>query len=170
MELIKAKAEDFSLIYSDMEKSFVREEIRDRDAARAGMTNEKYSVYHVTDGGTRVGFMTVWKLSGFLFLEHFVTYEAFRNKGYGTAALKLLKEKSELIILEAEPPIEDMQKRRSGYYKRNGFSENDFPYTQPPYRDGDEGVELVLMSYPKKLSDVDSFVEEIYREVYKINL
>lgn len=167
MEIIKAKVEDFDLIYSEMEKNFVREEIRDRKAARAVMEDEKYVIYHVAKDGTRVGFMTVWELSGFAFLEHFVTYEKFRNKGYGHGALTLLKEKYKKIILEAEPPRSDIQKRRISFYERNGFTKNDFPYIQPPYREDDEGVPLVIMSYPSKLSDFDAHVTEIYGRVYK---
>ena len=168
MKLIKATDVDFDLIYSEMEKNFVREEIRDYCSAKKITTEEGYSIYHVADGDTRVGFMTVWELSGFLFLEHFVTYEPFRNKGYGAAALNLLKEKSPLIILEAEPPREVIQRRRIGFYKRNGFSENDFTYIQPPYRKGDTGVELILMSYPEKLKNAKAYVKEIYQTVYKI--
>ena len=167
MEIIKAKVEDFDLIYSEMEKNFVREEIRDRKAARAVMEDEKYVIYHVAKDGTRVGFMTVWELSDFAFLEHFVTYEKFRNKGYGHEALTLLKEKYKKIILESEPPCNDIQKRRISFYERNGFTKNDFPYIQPPYREDDEGVPLLIMSYPSKLSDFDAHVTEIYGRVYK---
>ena len=167
MKLIKAEREDFHLIYSEMEKSFIRDEIRDRDEALDTLNDEKYSIYHVVDGDTRVGFMTVWELSGFAFLEHFVTYEFFRNKGYGHRALSLLKEKFESIILEAEPPHEDIQKRRISFYERNGFIKNDFPYIQPPYRASDTGVRLILMSYPLSLCDPDPYVKEIYKNVYK---
>lgn len=169
MELIKATAEDFDLIYSEMEKNFVREEIRGREAAKAVMEDTKYSVYHVTDGGTLVGFITVWELSGFAFLEHFVTYEEFRNKGYGKEVLKIIEEKYKNAVLEVEPPEDDMKKRRIAFYKRQGFYENGYPYIQPPYRAEDAGVRLILMSYPAPLSDFDGHVKEIYRKVYKIN-
>ena len=169
MKIIKADSEDFDLIYSEMEKSFIREEIRDYDSALEALNDEKYSIYHVADGDTRVGFMTVWELSGFAFLEHFVTYEKFRNKGYGHKALALLKEKFKCIMLEAEPPREDIQKRRISFYERNGFQKNDFPYIQPPYRASDTGVRLILMSYPTPLYDAAPYVKEIYEKVYKKN-
>ena len=167
MKIIKATREDFDLIYSEMEKSFIREEIRDYDSALETLNEESYSIYHALDGDIRVGFMTVWELSGFAFLEHFVTYESFRNKGYGQKALTLLKEKFGRIILEAEPPLEDIQKRRISFYQRNGFRKNDFPYIQPPYRASDTGVGLILMSYPEPLGDAAPFVKEIYEKVYK---
>ena len=166
MELIKAKAEDFEVIYSEMEKSFVREEIRDRARAREVMDEENYVIYHVTDDDTRVGFITIWELSGFAFAEHFVTYEEFRNKGYGKEALKMIEEKYKKVVLEVEPPEDGIKKRRIAFYKRQGFFENAQPYIQPPYRDEDEGVPLIIMSYPAKLSDFEAHVTEIYGRVY----
>ncbi len=167
MQIIKATVEDFDLIYSEMEKNFVREEIRDRGSAREVMEDENYVIYHVTEGGTRVGFITVWELSGFAFAEHFVTYEKFRNKGYGHEAIKIIEEKYKRVVLEVEHPLDDMKKRRIAFYKRQGFFENAQPYIQPPYREDGEGVPLILMSYPAPLSDFDAHVTEIYERVYK---
>ena len=166
MQLLKATPEDFDLIYSEMEKSFVREEIRDRAGAREVMDEENYVIYHVTDSGTRVGFITIWELSEFAFAEHFVTYEKFRNRGYGREALRMIEERYEKVVLEVEPPEDDIKKRRIAFYKRQGFFENAQPYIQPPYRDADEGVPLIIMSYPDKLSDFEAHVAEIYERVY----
>ena len=169
MRLQTASTEDFDFVYDALEKSFISEECRDREDARRLMDEGRYTLLHVTDSEERVGFLTVWELDGFAFVEHFVTYEKYRNKGYGSAALELLKERYTNIVLEAEPPTEGIAARRVAFYERCGFCRNDQYYFQPPYREGGDGVELVLMSLPAVLEDFDRVVAEIYKKVYGIN-
>ena len=166
MRLQKAENEDFDSVYDELEKNFIPEERRDREDARKLMTAGEYTVYHVIDGDSKVGFITVWELGAFAYVEHFITYEKFRNSGYGGEALSLLKEMYRNIVLEAEPPIGEMPKRRLAFYERNGFCRNEQYYFQPPYREGGNGVELVLMSYPTLLSDFYAVARDIYAKVY----
>ena len=166
MQLSKAEKSEFAEIYSAMERSFVREERRDREDAERLLSNERYSVFKIQDEGIDVGFITVWELSDFAFAEHFVVYENFRCRGYGAAALELIKKKFTRVVLEVEPPVSDIQKRRFAFYQRCGFVPHREYYLQPPYRKSDEGVELVLMSYPESLYQFDEAVKDIHTVVY----
>ena len=169
MKLIKATTGEFNPVYSAMKRNFTQEEIRDYDFALAVMKEEQYSIYHITDGDTRVGFCAIWELSEFAFIEHFVIYESFRCKGYGTRVLELIKESFKTIVLEVEPPQDEMKARRIAFYKRCGFFKNGIEYTQPPYRPSDEAVKLILLSYPERLKDAEAVKKELYRSVYKIS-
>ncbi len=62
------------------------------------------------------------------------------------------KEKRKTIILEIDPPVDEKSKRRMGFYERVGFLPNSFDHIHPPYHNGIKGHELVVMSYPDKLS------------------
>ena len=165
--LKKAKTDDFDLIYSEMEKNFIPDEIRNRTDALEVFSDSLYTVYHAEMDGERVGFITVWELSEFAFAEHFVTYEGFRNKGYGKSALLALGEIYKNIVLEVEHPNTDMQRRRLAFYKRCGFSENPEPYMQPSYNKDSREVPLIIMSYPKRLENFEKTVREIKTIVYK---
>ena len=81
--------------------------------------------------------------------------------------LALLRKKYEKIVLEVEPPYDEMKRRRIAFYERQGFCQNDYPYVQPPYREGETGVELILMSLPSPLSDCGECIKEMYEKVYK---
>ena len=164
--LQKAEMVDFDTIFDELEKSFIPEERRERDEARRLMAEGAYTAYHIIDGDIRVGVITVWELEGFAYVEHFFTYSEFRNKGYGSEALSRIKEKYETVVLEAEPPRDELTKRRVSFYERNGFCRNEQYYFQPAYRKGGNGVELVLMSRPELLHDFDRAAAEIYRRVY----
>ena len=167
MRLEKIAAADFDGVYDEMEKNFIREERRDREAARALLADPRYSFCHVVDGDERVGFITLWSLRDRVFVEHFVTYEAYRNRGVGQRVLALLAGAYGKMVLEAEPPDTPFAARRLGFYGRCGFHENDLPYLQPPYRADDTGVPLILLSYPEPLSDPVATARELYETVYK---
>lgn len=167
MHLTKAEIGDMADIYSQMESNFIREEIRDYPDALKVFGNEKYTVYHVVEEGEAVGFMCVWKLSHFSFLEHFVIFQQYRGKGYGGKAFDILKNERRLLILECEPPESPDKKRRVDFYLRHGMILNDDAYYQPSYRKDGEGCPLKLMS-SDKLGSFKEVVKELYREVYQV--
>ena len=166
MDLIKATEKDLHLIYSEIENSFIPDERRDFEGMRNVFENEDFTVYHLNEGGTNVGFITLWHFEDFEFAEHFAVYEPFRNKGYGSAALNVLKTSFKRLVLEAEPPTGEIQQRRLAFYKRNGFTENEKEYMQPAYRKGGKEVPLVIMSYPSRLESFDKSIRLIKRKVY----
>ena len=165
MELLKIKKEEFDAAYDELERNFVPEERRDREDARAILERADFDFLHVVENGEKVGFITIWRLDGFAFAEHFVTYEKYRSKGLGGRALELLRERYPLILLECEHPETPLKARRVAFYRRHGFVENAYPYFQPSYRGG-EDVPLILMSCPAPLDDFDAAVREIYAKVY----
>lgn len=168
MELIRVTAEEFSAVYHEMEQNFILEERRDEDAARALLEEPRYALYHMTDGDTRVGFVSTWDLTDFLFVEHLVTYRAYRKRGYGRQALERLMERGLPTVLEVEPPKTEVAKGRIEFYKKVGFQQNDYPYFQPSYRKGGTGVELILMSWPRPLEDPAAIKSALYETVYQV--
>ena len=165
--LAPAKKEDFDRIYSGMKESFIPEEIRDEDHAKSLLDKDEYIIYNILYKSAAVGFMTVWKLSEYAFLEHFVTYPEFRKMGYGKAALTRLAEIYEKIVLECEHPENEMKKRRFEFYKRCGFYPSDESYIQPSYRKGYDSVPLILMTYPRAEADSAQIITELYERVYE---
>ncbi|MBR2336761.1 MAG: GNAT family N-acetyltransferase [Clostridia bacterium] len=166
MQFKEIKTEEFDAVYKQMEENFPVCEIRLKEEARAVLSQKDYFLYHIEEDGRNVGFISVWNLNGFCFIEHFVIYLNFRNKGLGQIALDLAKRKWKRLVLEAEPSDTELASRRLGFYKRNGFFQNSFKYMQPAYREGEEGVELVILSYPDLLDEGKDTVKEIYKRVY----
>lgn len=160
--------DEFKMIYEEMENNFVLEERRDYKEAYEVLNNELYTLYHIIENENKVGFISLWKLKGFVFIEHFVVYEKYRNNGYGKTALELLKEKYDKMVLEAEHPLNEMCIRRLNFYQRMGFNINTQYYYQPSYREGGEGTELHILSYPTKLDNFEYVVYQLYSKVYNI--
>ena len=91
MDIIKATLSDFDIIFSEIEKNFIPDERRDYADALRLFKKGKYEIIQFLTDGKKVGFITVWHVSDFVFAEHFVIFEKYRNKGLGAEALDKLK-------------------------------------------------------------------------------
>lgn len=119
-----------------------------------------------------IGLITLWHLNGFCYVEHLATIPSVRNSGYGQRILSKVGEMFPgLIVLEVEPPEDEMAIRRIGFYRRCGFSFCEKPYLQPPYRQGDKPFPLCLMFRGADSIDEDftRIRDEIHRCVYGVN-
>ena len=116
-----------------------------------------------------LGLLTTWHFETFVYIEHFAIDPALRSQGYGTEALKTFISKQEKpIILEAEPPTDDITRRRIGFYQRNGLTLYDFPYIQPAYTPESKPVELRLMgTLNTNVTPLTLISSTLYRTVYK---
>lgn len=97
------------------------------------------------------GFIMYWHWTDakVLFIEHFVIDPARRGRGLGQQALsQLLDKPATWYLLEAELPLDTTDQRRIQFYERQGFRVTDFPYTQPPYRQGESPVPMLLFARP----------------------
>lgn len=167
MDLIVVNENQLPAIYSSMANNFIREELRDYEEVVRLHKGGKYTLYHIEENGEQKGFVGAWDLNGFVFLEYLVVYEEYRNGGTGGRVIELIKKKYGNVILEAELPVEPIQVRRLNFYKRHGMCVNPQTYFQPPYRKGEKGCGLHLLSYPAILDDFEEKVKLIYREVYE---
>lgn len=82
-----------------------------------------YELFAIIIEDTFVGFIFVAFYKEIAYINYFAIKEEFRNCGYGSMALSLLKEKLQEynILLSIEKPVSKMQKRRLKFYQRNDF-------------------------------------------------
>lgn len=112
-----------------------------------------HSTYHfdvVSDDEEMIGTVLYWEIGDFLYIEHFCVLPSMRNQRYGQKILERLQTKP--LILEIDPPIDEISRRRQGFYERCGFVANSQPHVHPAYHKNDSGHELVVMSSPKELT------------------
>lgn len=136
--------------------SFPQHEQRKRPSQDRILSDEAYHFGLLYDADVFVGLILYWEQERFLYIEHFCILPEMRNKRYGQKALALLAEQGKNLILEIDPPQDDISLRRKGFYERCGFVENPFPHVHPPYHEGHAGHPLVIMTYPRQISE-DTF-------------
>lgn len=166
--------------YTDWEKwvdtyqaSFPIEEQRPLESIIYLIEKEKrYRATAILHEGKCVGLLTSWCFDTFIYIEHFAIAPELRSSGYGSMALRHFVESQSLpVILEVEPPTDDIAIRRTGFYERNGFALYGYDYFQPPYTPGLQGVPLRLMgTVPEDAARPDRIARTLHREVYNIAL
>ena len=175
---------DFSEIYRIMQASFSDDEYRPYDEQLALFEKPEYRIYymsaiemervsnHSTGNSTMhaAGFLAVWEFESFTYIEHFAVEPVLRNSGTGSAMLQeLVRKYQKQICLEVELPEDELTRRRIGFYERNGFVFNEYPYIQPPISKGKSPVPLRIMTYGSAITQ-DTFEEMkrvLYQRVYK---
>lgn len=156
---------DFSEIYRIMQASFSDDEYRPYDEQLALFEEPEYRIYYMP-----AGFLAVWEFESFIYIEHFAVDPALRNSGTGSAMLQeLVKQYQKPICLEVELPEDELTRRRIGFYERNGFVFNEYPYIQPPISKGKSPVPLRIMTYRSEITreEFQKMKEILYRRVYK---
>lgn len=170
-KLERLTVEDFGEVWKIMEESFPVDERRDRKGQEEVLNNPYYHLYGYRQRKEVVAFLAVWEFDVFTFVEHFAVKHTYRNGGLGAELLKQLLERNGLpVILEAEPPIGEMQERRIRFYERNGFLLNPYEYVQPAMSAEGKKIPLDIMSYPRRLTvgEYETIRDILYRCVYKV--
>ena len=159
---------DFPEIYRIMQASFPDDEYRPYEEQIALFQEPEYRIYYMA-----AGFLAVWEFESFIYIEHFAVDPALRNSGTGSAMLQeLVKQYQKPICLEVELPEDELTRRRIGFYERNGFVFNEYPYIQPPISKGKSPVPLRIMTYGSAITreKFEEMKEVLYRRVYKCGI
>lgn len=167
----KLKSTEFDQLYDLIKESFPKEEYRDYEKQKTLFRHPEYRIFVKKDKESEEikAFLAVWEFDSFVYVEHFAVNPAMRNGGIGSKMLKTLMEATDkMIILEVEPPEDEMAVRRIGFYKRNGFYFNEYPYIQPSMGEGRKETPLFLMSTERKLCEEEysKIRDTLYTKVY----
>ncbi|MGO0986032.1 GNAT family N-acetyltransferase [Clostridioides difficile] len=119
------------------------------------MNYEEYQFNLIYDEKDMVGILLCWETESFIYVEHFCINPQMRNKKYGKRALELLNQRGKTVILEIDPPINEISISRKGFYERGGYKSNNFEHIHPPYHEEFKGHQLIVMSYPETLTEVE---------------
>ena len=164
---------DFDKVYEIMQLSFPRDEYRPYEGQKALLDEEVYQIYVLMDedADEMKGLITVWEYEHLGFVEHLAVNPKYRNDGLGS---QILKEAAEILgkmmCLEVELPETEIAQRRIGFYKRNGYYLNEYPYVQPALAEGQDPVPLLIMTTGKSLTseEFEDVKGLLYTKVYKV--
>jgi len=161
-------ADDYRVqkIYTSYSGTFPEDERRDLKKFTSLFNHQNVKIISVLHESKNIGYLIIWELSDFTFVEHFEVFAEFRNQKLGSHITNYLFENYPRIILEIEPEhLGDDAKRRYSFYQKNGFNLIDEMYVQPSYGEGKNPLKLWLLAnyFPENLSEVK---DEIYDVVY----
>lgn len=133
--------------------------------------DKRFAIYTIEENGEMLGLLSLWHFDTFTYGEHFAVSPMYRDRGIGAKIMQKLDSiAGERVVIEVEPPIEDIDKRRVGFYERQGFTFIDKPYIQPAYAANKKALPMNIMTRGKFNIDneFDTIVETLHREVYGI--
>mgnify|MGYP000933854328 CR=1 FL=1 len=161
----------FEAFWKIYDESFPDDEKRDIEGQKALLNDKDYKTIFHYDEGRLIGFLCYWNLDRFNFVEHIAIAREFRGRGAGSLLMKNLIRLGKRIVLEVEPPEDDIKRKRIAFYEHLGFSMNEYHHVQPPLKMNANPVELRLMSHPEPLSPEDvQFIEvKLQNTVYSKN-
>ena len=175
IEIKQVKAQDevnYTFVEKLMHTAFPQEERRDTVQQREySDNNPRFCNNIILENGNSIGMISYWTMGDFYYIEHFAIDPSLRNGGYGKRVLEMIKKQLKgPIVLEVEEPNDEMSTRRIHFYKRLEFTLHKKPYIQPPYRKGDSGLPMLLMTYPLFIAGKDPvYVGRIRRDVTNPN-
>jgi ribosomal protein S18 acetylase RimI-like enzyme len=140
--------------YSELEKQLVRSENQ---------------MFQVRSNKAVIGFLSLWIFAEFVFIEHLAISSTQRGKGFGKTIMQRVMEIfAKPIVLEVEPPTDDVSRRRVRFYSGLGMSILPVVYIQPSYDGVKPPVELRLMTNYSQPTDawVEHCVSIITSTVY----
>ncbi len=169
IEIKQVKTQDevnYTFVEKLMHTAFPQEERRDTVQQREySDNNPRFCNNIILENGNSIGMISYWTMGDFYYIEHFAIDPSLRNGGYGKRVLEMIKKQLKgPIVLEVEEPNDEMSTRRIHFYKRLEFTLHKKPYIQPPYRKGDSGLPMLLMTYGD--IDMESDFEKVKKTLY----
>lgn len=163
----------FDEVFFIMKKSFPQEEMRDYEGQKALLNRDDYFIKTYVHEGKVAGFCAYYKFDNFIYIEHLACDPQVRGLGIGTKLVQEIMndDDNRVVILEVEPPVDELTKRRVRFYEKLGFNLNPHYHFQPSLNEGMEGLELKIMSSNVELSENEQndFRRVLNKKVYGVD-
>ena len=130
---------------------------------KAALEDERFYCLSAWEGEDFLGLLFCWKMKELFYVEHFAVNTQMRGSGIGSRLLADFCKDKPLVLLEIDPPQDEISQRRLRFYERLGFVQNPYPHRHPPYRRGFEAHPLRVMTWPRATSrqEYDGFFDEL---------
>lgn len=134
------------------EGAFPRKERRSVEQTLKALEDPCFHADGVWCDGALAALFFYWDFEGEYYGEFLAVDPELRNRRLGERILGNYLA-AHRMILEIEPPEEEMARRRKGFYERLGFVENPYHYIHPSFSKPFEPHRLVLMSHPRAIDE-----------------
>ncbi len=150
---------EFKIAFEIYQQSFPVYEQRTLATQLEALQNPYYKFQVIeNDEHETLGLLLTWQTDRFVYIEHFAVTPAARGHNIGTKILTSLIENTDVpIILEIDPPVDEISIRRKNFYERLGFVVTEHEYIHPSYQPHTSPHHLRILSLPL-------ITNELYKE------
>ena len=161
---------EFEAAYRVYEESFPAFERRTRSDQIHALSDKQYHFELIKNQqGEFLGILLTWKNDNFLYIEHLAITPAVRGMNIGTRILEHLKTTvNKPIILEIDPPVDDVSVNRKRFYENVDFVDQGRSYIHYSYQKKTQPHTLDILTFPA-ISDhlFESFKQHVQSQVMK---
>ena len=133
-------------------RSFPYKEQRSEEDHIRALADPAFRAEGIWRGDEFVGILYYWHTDEWDYVEHLAICASLRGQNLGSEVFGTFC-RDRRVILEIDPPVDEISIRRLHFYRRLGFVENPHEYIHPSYRQPFEPHRLVLLSRPTPLTD-----------------
>ncbi|MCC8035612.1 MAG: GNAT family N-acetyltransferase [Rikenellaceae bacterium] len=130
-----------------------------------------FHTYISIDNGNLLALLFYWTYGKTIYIEHVAVDPQMRGKNIGSKLLTSFARDNadSTIMLEIDPPVDEISKRRLAFYERIGFKNTGRIFTHPSYSRNGQGHELLVLSFPDETDDAgyEAFMEFVSEKVLK---
>lgn len=165
---IKSTKDRWYKAFSDIYKtSFPSFEQRNSQQQLAAFKNENYHLWAIIENERLLSFISFWNFEDYIYIEHLAVNPELRGKNIGSKTLDIFaNETGKNILLEIDPPIDEVSQNRLRFYSRLGYKTNNWKHFHPPYNPIYPPHELVVLSLHKSLGE--NLYEQFYSDLVNI--
>lgn len=138
----------------DLSELFPQKEIRSLEDHLQALSDPHYTADGIWSDGRLIGILYYWTAPEYVYIEHLAISPDLRGANMGSRVLEAFCRKRR-THRAGNRSAGDGNRRSppSGFYERLGFVRNDYHYVHPSFQRPYEPHQLVLMSYPKAMTD-----------------
>lgn len=174
MELLKITPSDSRLweqVWRLYNESFLQYERRRISSHSLASEDADFHTYIAVDNGNLLALLFYWTFDNCIYIEHLAVDPLRRGRNIGATLLTnfFSQYPARNIILEIDPPVDDISKRRLAFYEKLSFKNTGRIFTHSSYTRNGTGHQLLVLSYPELLSDAQygRFMELVTEKVLK---
>lgn len=164
---------EFNDIFELMQEAFPKNEYRNYNKQKELLENPHYKIIpYFGENNRLLAFAAIWEFEQFSFVEHIAVSKLCRGMGIGSKIMNDIIQKANTdVVLEIEPPNDEIGTKRLHFYEKLGFKLNEYQYLQLPLNENDTPTPLKILSYPQKLpkSKFEDYKKILYANVYGKN-
>lgn len=142
--------ESFREVYTG---SFPIHEQRNEAQQTEAFDDRHYNLILKTDEDRVISFIGYWDFKSYVYIEHLAVNPELRGQNKGSELLEdFAKFALKPVILEIDPPTDQISKKRLNFYERLDYKTNPYIHFHPAYREELVPHELIVLSRNKELT------------------
>lgn len=146
-ERIQSKThQDLDELFALYVETFPPEERRELKTLEEMLDEKRMYFSLILRDNQPVGLIVYWDFGRFIYIEHLALFPHMRGIGIGKEVMQILQKAGSPILLEVEIPYDEQSEVRVNFYNRCGFWKLNIDYLQPPYREGECPLPMMLFS------------------------